>query len=90
MSRDEIHRVRVNIAGTEYTLRGRETEERLLLIAKTVNDTMQAVVQANPNLDTKRVAVLAALNLAEELHKLRDQYDALMELLDEHTKTTKA
>ncbi|CAM3738108.1 cell division protein ZapA [Alicyclobacillus pomorum] len=88
MSRDEIHRVRVNIAGTEYTLRGREKEQRLFDIAKMVNDTMQTVVQANPNLDTKRVAVLAALNLAEELLKLRDQYDALMELLDEQTKTS--
>ncbi|GMA51909.1 cell division protein ZapA [Alicyclobacillus contaminans] len=87
MSGEAIHRVRVQIGGAEYVLRGSESEERLLAIAKTVDDTIQAVLRANPNLDARKVAVLAALNIAEELHELRDQYDSLLELLDEQTKS---
>jgi cell division protein ZapA len=86
MGDDVIRRVKVKIGGTEYTLRGTENEQTLLEIAKLVDSVMQTVSEANPNLDPKRIAVLTALNIAEELVKLREQYESLLELLDERTR----
>jgi hypothetical protein len=53
---------------------------------RVVDQVMQRISAANPRLDSERVAVLAALNLAEELHRLRREYEELMELLDERTR----
>ncbi|EJY56294.1 protein of unknown function DUF710 [Alicyclobacillus hesperidum URH17-3-68] len=36
-------------------------------------------------MDERRVAVLAALNLAEQLHQLQQEYQELVNLLEEQT-----
>lgn len=79
MTSEGSNKVRVAICGTEYTVRGHATEEDLQLVAKLVDDMMQQVAVANPNLDTKRIAVLTALNMADELHKLGVKYQELLE-----------
>lgn len=82
------NKVRVAICGTEYTLRGHAPEEHLQKVAKQVDDMMQKVAAANPNLDTRRVAVLTALNLADELYELRAKNEELLHLLDENTRAS--
>jgi cell division protein ZapA len=81
------HRVRVQIHGREYPLRGDLPEEDLRQIARVVDQVMHRIGAANPRLDSERVAVLAALNLAEELHRLRREYEDLLTLLDERTRS---
>ncbi|MCL6548617.1 MAG: cell division protein ZapA [Alicyclobacillus sp.] len=85
MTADNKTRVRVDILGTEYTLRGEASAEHLRSVARMVDDVMRRIADANPQLDGRRVAVLAAVNLADELFRLRAQYQELMELLDEQT-----
>ncbi|MBX6351732.1 MAG: cell division protein ZapA [Thermoflavifilum sp.] len=80
-------RVRVQIHGREYPLRGDLTEEELRQLARVVDQVMHRISTSNPRLDSERVAVLAALNLAEELHRLRREYEDLLTLLDERTQT---
>ena len=86
MGSDSVSRVRVQINGMDYSLRGKGTEEDLRSVATRVDKVMRELAAANPQLDQKRVAVLAAVNLADELHRLEGQYNELMELLDDKTR----
>ncbi len=80
---DRVIKVTARIMGEEYTIRGRVSEEHILRIARFVDEKMLQISEAYPKLGTSRIAVLTALNLADELLKIRDQYDQLTRLLEE-------
>lgn len=82
MSRAEIAAresgaVVVEIYDQVYQLRGTDPEhiERL---AQAVDAKMRAVSTHGATVDSLRVAVLAALNIADELMALRARYEALL------------
>jgi len=76
-------RVTARIMGEEYTIRGRAPREHIERVAKYVDERMLEIAEAYPKLGTSRVAVLAAINMADELFKLREQYEQLTQLLEE-------
>ena len=75
--------VSVEIYDQVYHLRGTDGEyiERL---AALVDGKMRAVAAHGGTVDSLRVAVLAALNLADELVTLRVKYEALHSSIDAH------
>ena len=60
--------VAVEIFGVSYLLRedGTADAERIRLLAERVDRKMREVSDRSPNLDSGKIAVLAALNLANE------------------------
>src|SRR5437660_11968262 len=66
--------VRVEIFDQAYNLRGSDPEY-ILKLAEYVDGKMRAVAQATSTVDTARLAVLAALNIADEYHILKRQHD---------------
>ena len=76
-------RVTVSIFGENYVVKGAEKPEYIEMLAAYVDRKMQAISQKNPNLAVGKVAVLAALNLADELSKLQEDYDELVKTLEE-------
>jgi cell division protein ZapA len=56
----------VTIYGRTYQLRGHENPDYLLELAAMVDERMREVVGATGTADTLKVAILAALNLADE------------------------
>ena len=74
--------VSVDIYDQVYHLRGTDAEyiERL---AALVDEKMRAVASQGNTVDSLRVAVLAALNIADELVALRTRYTALAGSLGE-------
>jgi cell division protein ZapA len=68
--------VSVDIYDQVYHLRGVEPEY-IEGLAAMVNEKMRAVSEHGGTVDSLRVAVLAALNIADELCTLRQQYDQL-------------
>jgi cell division protein ZapA len=62
--------VRVEIFDQAYNLRGSDAEY-ILKLAEYVDAKMRAVAQATNTIDTVRLAVLAALNIADEYHLLQ-------------------
>ncbi|MFZ0290648.1 MAG: cell division protein ZapA [Candidatus Sulfotelmatobacter sp.] len=62
--------VRVEIFDQAYNLRGSDPEY-ILKLAEYVDSKMRAVAEATNTIDTVRLAVLAALNIADEYHLLR-------------------
>jgi cell division protein ZapA len=68
--------VNVEIYDQVYHLRGVDAEY-IESLAALVNEKMRAVSAQGGTVDSLRVAVLAALNIADELCTLRQQYDEL-------------
>jgi cell division protein ZapA len=88
VAKEEVNRVRVFIRGNEYTLRGNASVAHLRQVADKVDAVMEQVAKANPQLESRRIAVLAAINLADELIRLQNEYNELLELLDQQTAAT--
>ncbi|TEB14279.1 Cell division protein ZapA [Pelotomaculum sp. FP] len=82
-------RVEVEIFGEYYTLKGDSSPEELLMLANYVNRKMKALSGRNPRLSRIQTAVLAALNIAEELKRLQEEHDNLVKIIEppeEHNK----
>ena len=67
--------VRVEIFDQAYNLRGSDPEY-ILKLAEYVDSKMRAVAEATNTIDTVRLAVLAALNIADEYHLLKRNQDS--------------
>ena|SRR5438128_411308 len=66
--------VRVEIFDQAYNLRGSDADY-ILRLAEYVDSKMRAVAEATNTVDTVRLAVLAALNIADEYHMLKKNHD---------------
>jgi cell division protein ZapA len=66
--------VRVEIFDQAYNLRGSDPEY-ILKLAEYVDGKMRAVAEQTHTVDTVRLAVLAALNIADEYHLLQRSQD---------------
>jgi cell division protein ZapA len=73
----------VTIFGEPHVVIGSTNPGHIEGLAATVDRKMRLISQRNPRLSTYKVAVLAALNLADELTKLKEEHQTLVELLDE-------
>ena len=68
--------VSVEIYDQVYLLRGSDPVY-IEKLAASVDQKMRTVAQQGTTVDSLRVAVLAALNIADELQRLRQRYDSL-------------
>jgi cell division protein ZapA len=66
--------VRVEIFDQAYNLRGSDPDY-ILKLAEYVDAKMRAVAEATSTVDTMRLAVLAALNIADEYHMAKRQLE---------------
>jgi cell division protein ZapA len=75
--------VKVQIFGQTYSIRGELDERYVQKLAKYVDEKMHAIADVTTTVDTQKVAVLAALAIADELHSMKsersDQEDLLRE-----------
>lgn len=69
-----MNTVTVKINGIEYNLRGKENEKYLFDVAAYVDSKFKEIAANNSKLSTSSVAVLAALNVADELFKCDLEY----------------
>lgn len=65
----EPESVTVNIFGTEYTLRGAADADYVKQVAAFVDQRMNEVAKGAATASTARVAILAAVNIADELFR---------------------
>jgi cell division protein ZapA len=66
-------RVKVEIYGQAYNLGGDLDEAYVQKLARYVDEKMRAVSEATQTVDSVRVAVLAAMAIADELHSQEKQ-----------------
>ena len=86
--------VQVQIFGHSYTIRGEADQEYILGVAAYVDRKMREITEKLPVASLSKVAILASLNIADELFKERatkqrvgtdvlDRAEALSRRLDE-------
>lgn len=68
--------VRVEIFDQSYNLRGTDAEY-IQTLARYVDSRMRQIAQQTSTIDSLRLAVLAAINIADELHVLRRTHDSV-------------
>ncbi|OQA10691.1 MAG: Cell division protein ZapA [Firmicutes bacterium ADurb.Bin373] len=86
---EEVTRVDIEIFGEYYTLKGGSSQEEMLALARYVNRKMIQLATRNSKLSKSQTAVLAALNIADELIKLREEHDNLMRMLEPESRDDK-
>jgi len=77
--------VRVEIYDQPYNLRGTDPEY-IFRLAKFVDAKMRSVAEQTATVDSLRLAVLAALNIADEYHVLKRKYEAITHDLAQRTR----
>lgn len=68
--------IKVEIYDQVYNLRGVDTEY-ITRLAEFVDSKMRNVAEQTSTVDSLRLAVLAAINIADEYHILKKKYDLL-------------
>jgi len=68
--------IRVEIYDQVYNLRGVDADY-VMRLAEFVDTKMRRVAEQTSTIDSLRLAVLAALNIADEYHVLKKKYDLL-------------
>ena len=74
---NDFNVLKVNIYGTEYPIKGNTDTEYIEKVADYVDKKMREVDQSIAVASTLKVAILAALNIADELFKERTEKEGL-------------
>ncbi|NMB38248.1 MAG: cell division protein ZapA [Firmicutes bacterium] len=83
VERSKTITVRVRIAGEEHSVKGKATEKYIKELADIVDTKIKQIQKHNPNLTRHRTAILAAINLADELQKVKAEYQELLQIMEE-------
>ncbi|MBI5639408.1 MAG: cell division protein ZapA [Nitrospirae bacterium] len=75
--------IEVTILGQKYTVRGDADEEYMRRLAAFVDARLKEVYNAAPGITPLKAAILASLNIADELHKLRETQEDLTRNIEE-------
>ena len=73
--------IKVEIYDQAYTVRSDGDPEYLKLLAEYVDQRMREISSGTLTVDSRKVAILAALYIADELHQLRRQHEQADEQL---------
>lgn len=76
-------KVTVEIFGESYALKGDDEIESIKAVAALVDQKMRKISRYNARLATEKIAVLAALHIAEEYLRLEKDYLDLVDTLKE-------
>ncbi len=68
---DLVSKAKVQIMGKQYTLRGDVDPEYMVTLSRYVNEKLQELKDIAPDTDPLRMALLVALNLADELFQAK-------------------
>lgn len=84
MAEVEKNKMTLNIHGSNYTIRTAQDPQKVTDIVEYVNQKMDEVARYQPKLNYKDMAVLAALNMAEEYLNLKEEYNQLVDIINEN------
>jgi cell division protein ZapA len=75
--------VQVQIFGHSYTIRGEADQDYIMGVASYVDRKMREITEKLPVASLSKVAILASLNIADELFKERARREQNQDLLDQ-------
>ncbi len=77
--------VEVDILGQKYTIKGDAQEEYIKKLASFVDGKMKEVFGGAPGITPLKAAILTSLNIADELHRLREEQEHITRNIEERT-----
>lgn len=77
----EKSRVTVKIYGQEYTIAGGDSGERMAVVAGHVDSLMNELARGLPSMSVSSLAVLTAVNVADDLFEARDRISELQRVV---------
>ena len=77
--------VTVNIYGHEYTLKGEADADYVQEVARYVDAKMREIGSTSSVASTTKVAILAAINIADELFREKQRRHEALSMLDERS-----
>jgi len=82
--------VEVYILGQRYTIKGDAPEERIRELASYVDKKLKEVYNSSPNITPVKASILAALDIADELFRLKNEQELIAKHIEEKTNTLTA
>lgn len=76
----------VEILGQSFTISSDADEGYVLRVAGYVNDKMQELSRASKPAAKSNVAMLTALNIADEYHRLKEAHEAMLKRINQLSK----
>jgi len=83
MNNDEGNVLKVSIYGTEYPIKGATDTEYIRQVAEYVDSKMRDIDQSTSVKSSLKVAILAAINIADELFREREEKRDLVQRFEE-------
>ena len=80
---DELGSIKVSIFGREYNVKGGSDEEYVKRLAGHVDSVMRDIADKTGSISSGRIAILAALNIADEMFKEQERLTELAEELSQ-------
>jgi cell division protein ZapA len=80
------NQLRVNIFGAEYVLKATENQDEIIKIAEYVDQKMKEIDRSQAINSNVKIAILAALNIAEELFQNQKYKERLIDQVDHESK----
>ncbi|MCE5193923.1 MAG: cell division protein ZapA [Nitrospiraceae bacterium] len=74
--------VDVYILGQKYTIKGEEAEEHIKKIASYVDTKIKNIHSNSPNITPLKASILASLEIADELYKIKASQDIISERIE--------
>lgn len=78
--------VEIKVFGQTYTVKTDAEEEHIQAVAQYVNAKMEEVLKKTRSVSTLSVAILTALNIADDLLKEKEQRKALLQEVEKKSK----
>lgn len=82
---NQKNKVTVRILDKDYTMVSDDSKEYMKRVARFVDDIMTETYESNQKLGTSMIGVLAALKIADELHKVKEKKEELEKRLNSPT-----
>ncbi len=75
--------IEVTILGQKYTVKGDAPEDYMKKLAAFVDEKLKEVYNNSPNITPLKAAILASMNIADELQKLKEAQENLTRNIEE-------
>ncbi|MBI5026630.1 MAG: cell division protein ZapA [Nitrospirae bacterium] len=81
-----IRSIEVQILGQSYSIKGDADEAYIKALAQFVDEKLKEVYRASPSVNPLKASIMASLNIADELFKVRLEQESLDKMIEEKTK----
>lgn len=75
--------VEVYILGQRYSIKGDAPDDYIRKLADYVNDKIKEIYEKSPGITPLKASILAAITIADELHKLKEQQVEITRSIEE-------